>query len=245
MLQSSALMKYAVDLHIHSALSPCSDKDMTPNNIVNMALLKNLDIIALTDHNTASNTAAFCRCAEGRDILAVPGMEIESSEEVHLICLFPDVHTALLLQDKVYGALPQIHNREDIFGAQYIMDEEDNITENLERMLITATNLTMQEIFDLVTGVGGAVIPAHVDRSSYSVISNLGFIPEDLMTGYVEISQECDARELVKNNKQLEKYKLIRSSDAHSLGQILERKSFLELEELSVECLLETLRFMK
>ncbi len=235
-------MKYAVDLHIHSALSPCSDKDMTPNNIVNMALLKQLDIIALTDHNTAANTAATCKCAEGTNILVVPGMEVETSEEVHLICLFPNVRAALLMQEKVYAALPPMENREDIFGAQYIMDEEDNITENLKRMLITATSLPVQEVFEFAAGIGGVVIPAHVDRSSYSVISNLGFIPEDLKINYVEISKNCDAQALIKNNGQLEKYKMLRSSDAHCLGEILERETFLELEEFSVECLLDRLK---
>ena len=235
-------MKCAVDLHIHSALSPCSNKEMTPNNIVNMSLLKNLDIIALTDHNTAANTIAVCKCAEGRKLLVVPGMEVETSEEVHLICLFPDIQAALKIQEKVYASLPQIDNREDIFGSQYIMDEEDKITENLKRMLITATSLTIQDVFSLVTGVGGVVVPAHVDRSSYSIISNLGLIPEDLKINYVEISNNCDARAFLKNKRHLGKYRLIKSSDAHSLGEILERESFLELEELSVKCLLAKLK---
>ena len=235
-------MKYAVDLHIHSALSPCSEKDMTPNNIVNMAFLKQLDIIAVTDHNTAANTAAVCKCAEGSRLLVVPGMEIETAEEVHLLGLFPDVKAALSLQETVYASLPPIDNREDIFGSQYIMDEEDNITENLKRMLITATSLSIQEVFSLVAGIGGVVVPAHVDRNSYSIISNLGFIPEELEINCIEISKQCDAEALLKKSRHLERYRLLRSSDAHSLGEILERESFLELEELSVQCLLEKLK---
>lgn len=235
-------MKYAVDLHIHSALSPCSEKEMTPNNIVNMALLKQLDIIALTDHNTAANTAAVCKCAEGSRLLVVPGMEIETAEEVHLLGLFPDVKAALSLQETVYASLPPIDNREDIFGSQYMMDEEDNITENLKRMLITATSLSIQEVFNLVTGIGGVVVPAHVDRNSYSIISNLGFIPEELEINCIEISKQCDAEAFLKNSRHLERYRLLRSSDAHSLGEILERESFLELKELSVQCLLEKLK---
>lgn len=235
-------MKYAVDLHIHSALSPCSDLGMTPNNIVNMAILKKLDIIALTDHNSAENLNAVSKCAEGRNILVVPGMEIETSEEIHIVCLFPDVRTALDIQEKVYVKLPEMDNREDIFGRQYIIDEDDNITGYLKRMLLTATGISIGEAYSLIRGRGGIVIPAHIDRESYSIISNLGFIPEDLEFTYLEISKKCNKEEFIEKNKQLLKYRLIKSSDAHSLGEILERESFLDLDELSIECLLSALK---
>ncbi len=235
-------MKYAVDLHIHSALSPCSDEEMTPNNIVNMALLKGLDIIAITDHNSAANLSAVAECAEGGNILVVPGMEIETSEEIHLVCLFPDTETALNVQDKVYAALPPIDNREDIFGRQVIMDASDNITGVEGRMLLTAASLGITEVSSLVEGAGGVVIPAHVDRDSYSVISNLGFIPEELNVNYVEISKNCNTGELLEKYPRLSEYGFIRSSDAHNLGDILERESFIELEELSIRSLLEKLK---
>lgn len=238
-------MKYAVDLHIHSALSPCADKDMTPNNIVNMALLKELDIIAVCDHNSAGNAEAVCKCSAGRNLLAVPAMEIETSEEVHLVCLLPDAAAALRLQERIYAALPDKANREDIFGSQYIMDAEDNITGSLNKLLVTATSLSIQEVFGLAACLGGVVIPAHIDRSSYSVISNLGFIPEDLGINYVEFSKNCDTVEFLRKNPYLEKYKFIRSSDAHSLGDILEREVFIELDELSIECLFSELRKFK
>ena len=178
-------MKYAVDLHIHSGLSPCADKDMTPNNIINMALVKGLDIIAITDHNSGANLEAVSKCAKKSGLIFIPGMEVETSEEVHLICLLPDLTCAAELQHHIYNALPSIQNREDIFGNQLIFDENDQITGEERRMLITATNLTVNKVFLLVKQLGGAVIPAHVDRLSYSMISNLGMIPEDLGITYL------------------------------------------------------------
>lgn len=232
-------MKYAADLHVHSALSPCSDDDMTPNNIVNMSLLKGLDIIAVTDHNSAENLEAVSRCAALNGIVAIPGMELETSEEVHLICLFPTVDAALKMQETVYAALPPLENREDIFGRQMIMDEHDNIKGRLKRLLLTAAGFCLEDAFDLVKGLGGAVIPAHIDRDSYSILSNLGMIPEGLGIKYLELSKSCDFQEFIHKHPSLAGFQFIRSSDAHDLGTILERENFIELEERSIPCLIK------
>lgn len=232
-------MKYSADLHIHSALSPCADNEMTPNNIVNMALLKGLDIIAVTDHNSAGNIQALTKCAEGTGLLVVPGMELMTSEEVHLVCLFPDPGAALWLQDKIYEALPGIKNREEIFGQQLLLDENDVVKGTVSRLLITAAAIALEEASELVESCGGVVIPAHIDRNSFSLISNLGMIPEKPVYKYLELSKNCDVYEYRLNNPQLDKYKFIRSSDAHMLGDILERETFIDLEQLSIECLLK------
>lgn len=234
-------MKYAYDLHIHSALSPCSDDEMTPNNIVNMALLKELDIIAVTDHNSAENLRAVCRCGEESGLLVVPGMEIESSEEVHIVCLFPDVESAMKVQEKVYKALPDIVNRKDIFGNQLIMNENDNVIREIDRMLLTAAALSIEEIFAIVKTIGGVALPAHVDRDSYSIISNLGKVPDNLDIKYLEISKGSDELQLFKLHPELAEFKLLRSSDAHQLGDIMERENFIEIEELSVKSILDKL----
>lgn len=235
-------MKYAVDLHLHSALSPCAGEEMTPNNIVQMSILKGLDFIAVTDHNSAENLQAVCRCAEGTPLVVVPGMEVETSEEIHVVCLFPDAASALKVQHEVYLALPVMENREEIFGPQYIMDEEDRIVGKLPRMLLTATGLSLDEVFELVRGAGGVVVPAHVDRNSYSILSNLGMIPEHLGFRYLEVSRDCDLPTFAREHFLHGKYEFLRSSDAHNLGDILERESFIELEELSVTCLLQKLK---
>jgi 3',5'-nucleoside bisphosphate phosphatase len=230
-----------VDLHIHSALSPCSEKEMTPNNIVNMAYLKGLDIIAVTDHNSAENLAAVMKCAKQAGIIAVPGMEVETSEEVHVLCLLPDLEAALELQSIVYALLPDIKNREAIFGEQLILDEEDRIMGHCDRLLLTAAGLSLEEVFEAVEGLGGVAIPAHADRDSYSVLSNLGIIPEELNVKTVEISRECNMDEFISTRLWMKGYRWIRSSDAHRLGDILEKESSLELEDISVESLLRAL----
>ncbi len=229
-------MKYAVDLHIHSALSPCADNDMTPNNIVNMAILKGLDAIALTDHNSTGNLEAVSICARNNGLVFVPGMELESSEEVHLICLLPDLKSAFELNQKTYQTLPAIKNRTDIFGHQFYMDENDQITGEEDRLLINATTLTTDEIFSIVRGLGGAVIPAHVDRTSNSMITNLGWIPEELGVKYLEISKKCDRLNYRATHPQLDCYKLIKSSDSHNLGDILERESLVEIPKSTGLC---------
>lgn len=235
-------MNFAVDLHIHSALSPCSDNDMTPNNIVNMALLKGLDFIAVTDHNSAENLGAVLKCAEGAGLVAVPGMEIETSEEVHLVCLFPDVARALQVQGEIYGSLPPVANREDIFGSQLVMDEEDEVTGRVGQLLLTASAYSSDEIFRMVESAGGAVIPAHVDRQSYSMLSNLGSIPENMGIRWLEISKDCSEDDFRAEHPELSGYRFIKSSDAHHLGDILEREMFLDLPERSIDGLLGKLR---
>ncbi len=240
-VSESKAMKYAVDLHIHSALSPCSDKDMTPNNIVNMARIKGLDAIALTDHNSCANLKAVSICAENAGLLFIPGMEVETSEEVHLICLLPCIAAASELQRIVYSALPPVLNRCDIFGKQLIMDETDRIIAEESRMLLTAAALTTGEVCSVVRHLGGAVIPAHVDRPSNSILSNLGFIPEEPCFKYLELSKHCGRTDFMAAHPELGGYGTIVSSDAHELGAILERESFLEIDSLSAEAVIECL----
>jgi PHP family Zn ribbon phosphoesterase len=236
-------MKAFYDLHIHSVLSPCADNDMTPNNIVNMAFVKGLDIIAVTDHNSVENCEAVLNCAKKRGIVAVPGMELETGEEVHVLCLFPGLDKALEMQELVYKALPPLENREEIFGQQIIMDEGDNVVRHLKQLLLTASRISLEEAFSSVCSLGGVLIPAHIDRDSYSIISNLGSIPEELGIKHLEISKTCEFEKYIKMNSQLREFKFVSSSDAHTIGDILERVNSIEIEELSIECLISTLRY--
>lgn len=235
-------MEYAVDLHIHSALSPCADNDMTPNNIIGMALVKGLDIIAVTDHNSAENLEAFDQCSKDTDLVVVPGMELETREEIHMVCLFPSVEAALNMQDMVYKYMPLLKNRQEIFGEQHILTSEDLVKSHLDRMLLTAADISLEDAFRRVYEFGGIAIPAHIDRASFSIISNLGQIPEEIGFKFLEISRYCILNDIIKNNDYLKRYNIIRSSDAHTLGDIFERESFLELEEKSLSCLINTLR---
>lgn len=232
---------YAYDLHIHTALSPCGDEDMTPNNIANMAYLKGLDIIAVTDHNSCENAAAVKKCGEKVGITVIPGMEIETCEEVHMVCLFETLESAYELEKIVSHHLPHIKNKEEIFGRQLVMDENDEIVKIKENLLITATSLSVYEVFDAVKGLDGIVFPAHIDKQSYSIISNLGFIPPELDFKCVEIKDKSKKYELVKTHK-LDNVKILHNSDAHYLENISERENFLHAESKDISSVFDNFR---
>ena len=159
-------MKYWVDLHIHTCLSPCAEDDMTPNNIVNMALIKGLDIIAITDHNSARNLEAVIEAGKRQGLLVIPGMELCTAEEIHLVCLFPELKEAMSFEKLVYDNLYPIENREDIFGSQIIMDQEDNVIGKESRLLSGASRLDAETALKEVRNLNGIVFPAHIDLKS-------------------------------------------------------------------------------
>ncbi len=235
-------MKAYYDFHIHSALSPCGDMDMTPNNIVNMALLKELDIIAVSDHNSALNLPAVLSCAKDSGLLVVPGMEVESAEEVHLLCLFPDLDMISAFGEIISQNLPDIKNRTEIFGEQVIFDEQDHKIGMVDNLLVTAARLSIEEVKELCGQFGGVMIPAHVDKSAYSILSNLGFISPELGVSTVEISRNLPLTQAKEQIKEIEPYRVISDSDAHYLWDISEREHYLELPNLSIKAVLETLK---
>lgn len=235
-------MKFAVDLHVHTALSPCGDNDMTPNNIVNMALLKGLDLIAITDHNSCANVEAVINAGRNKGLMVIPGIEVQSKEEVHLICLFKKIEQALEFGELIYASLPNIQSNEALFGNQLIMDAADNITGKLEKLLLASSTYSINEIFELMSKYDGMCIPAHIDRSGYSIISNLGFIPPNLKVDAVEISKNTKLESAIEKMPFIKTYKHIISSDAHYLWDISEREFFIEMEYISASRLFEALQ---
>lgn len=237
--------KISVDLHIHSALSPCGDVMMTPGNLVGMAKINGLDAIALTDHNAMHNIDAALKIGEAYEMVVVPGMELETTEEIHVVCLFPDTEKLRSFQDVVvdsYG--PKIPaNRPDIFGKQLIYNEEDEECGELERMLLIPSGITIDDVFGIVEELGGIAFPAHVDRDSYSALTTLGALPYGYKNGFVEISCECDKEELLKTYPELANYKLLPSSDAHYIDRIQEAGGAeLLVDELSPKGVIEALK---
>ncbi len=217
-------MNFCYDLHIHSALSPCGDEDMTPNNIVNMALIKGLDMIAVTDHNSAQNIRAVTEVASGQ-LKVVPGIEVTTAEEVHTVCYFPDIESAEDMGKLLKEHLPPIKNRPEIFGRQLVMDKNDEIVAEEDVLLINATDLDIYEVQKETKKRGGWFVPAHIDRSSYSVISNLGFIPPDLEFDALEIT----AKGLEEYYKRHKNQCILTSSDAHYLENITESEDFFDI----------------
>lgn len=235
------MVKLSYDLHIHSCLSPCGDDDMLPSNIVGMAALKELDVIAVTDHNSCKNCPAVMKLAEAYGVLAVPGMEICTSEEVHVICLFSELYKAMLFDDFISSIILKAPNNEDIFGKQQICDEDDNIIGNEPNLLISAVDLSFDSLYDSVTRYGGIMIPAHIEKSSNSLLSNLGFIPPDSKFKCAEIKHIGYKDKLVEQHGYLKDCNIITNSDAHYLENINEPINFLYAESKSIQDVLLSL----
>lgn len=229
-------MKAFYDLHIHSALSPCADADMTPNNIVNMALLKGLDVIAVTDHNSCGNLRAVTEVA-GDNLLVIPGIEVETAEEVHVLCYFPTVEAAEAMEGCLREHRLPIRNKPEIFGHQWYMNREDEVVGEEEHLLVSATQLSIGEVFRYTAELGGTAVPAHIDRSSYSVISNLGFLPSELLVTAVEITERN--RDLWES--EWGAYTIITNSDAHQLGFIAEPVRCMDIRTKSAMEILDRL----
>lgn len=235
-------MNLFIDLHIHSGLSPCGDLDMTPNNVVNMAKIKGLDAIAITDHNTTGNLKAFSQVAERANLLFVPGIELCTREEVHLLGYFEGVEQALMFQQALEKHLPKEKNVEAIFGEQVHYDDQDQVIGKSDTLLIGSTDLAIEEAVALIRAYGGVAVPAHINREAYGILITLGFIDASLGFRTVEITGELPWEALVKQHPYLKDYKYIRSSDAHTLGDILEPISTLRVKEPTVKGIIEALR---
>lgn len=237
-----SMLELRYDLHIHSCLSPCGDYSMTPANIVGMAKVKGLDVIALTDHNSCGNCGATMKYGEYYQVMVIPGMELTTYEEVHVICLFASCQMAIGFEQVVNNRMEKVKNREELFGEQLIYNENDQIVGNVEHLLICRTNITFDETYDLVKKYGGAAIPAHIDKKSNSAIANLGWIGTDRGYSCVEISNLDKWNEWKENYPFLNHCKVICNSDAHFLYDIHEPEYSMLVEQRKVESVLEYLR---
>lgn len=234
--------KYYYDLHMHSCLSPCGDQDMTPSNIIAMSVLKELDIIALTDHNTCKNCPAIFGAGKESGLLIVAGMEINTVEEIHAVCLFRNLEDALKFDQFVYHHLPNIQNNPKIYGNQIVMDETENVIDEIDKLLIIGTDISIMELNSLVKSYGGVCFPAHIDKPSYSLLSVLGTVPMECGFGSYEISKAPMINMIVGSNPILNDKEILTNSDAHYLWDISERYHCVELEEKTVDCLFEQLK---
>ena len=230
------------DLHIHSCLSPCGDDDMTPANITGMAAVKGLDVIAVTDHNTCKNCPAVLEMAEAYGVLAIPGMEICTSEEVHAVCLFPKLEQAMAFDAYVYERLMPFPNDESIFGKQEIYDGEDRICGKVPLLLINSADISFDGLWELADSYGGVMFPAHIDKNANSLIANLGFVPPDSRFTCAELKDLSHLHRLKRENPYLEKCRIVSNSDAHYLADINEPKLTIEVTERSAEAVVEALK---
>ncbi len=228
-------MNAKYDFHIHSVLSPCGDEDMTPNNLVNMAALQGYDVIALTDHNSCLNCEAAMKVGEQAGVLVIPGMELQTAEDVHLVCLLPDLERALRLSKLVHEAMPPIRNRPDVFGPQRILDENDEQVGEEEILLVNSCRYSILEAVRLVRDLGGACFPAHIDKQSFSILASLGEIPPEAGFTAAEVSARGDVPALLKAHPILKDMRILRDSDAHYLEQMPEAKPVVPVPRLTAE----------
>ncbi len=216
------------DFHMHSCLSPCGDLSMSPATIALVLKKRGVRLAALTDHNSAQNCPAFAHACARHGILPLFGIEAQGQEECHILCLFATVEKALALGDILYEAMPPVMNIPEKMGDQVYVDENEDIIGEVDKFLITSADLPLDEIAHITIELGGIVIPAHVDRPSYSLSSQLGSIPDGPWAA-LEITampQEETARKLNTRD-----YPLITSSDAHYIEHIGRRAFDLDIQE--------------
>jgi predicted metal-dependent phosphoesterase TrpH len=215
-----SLKALTADLHIHTCLSPCASLDMTPLKIVGAAIDKKLALIAVTDHNSAENTSAVMKAARETGLCVIPGIEVTTREEAHIVGLFQEVEAALSMQALVYGNLQPGENDEDLFGIQVVANERDEVERISRRLLIGATRLGLNETVEAIHDRGGLAIAAHIDRGSFSIVSQLGFIPEDVDLDALEISSRLTLDEARSRFAGYGRFPFVASSDAHQLEQV-------------------------
>lgn len=224
-------MKLYYDFHIHSCLSPCGDEDSTPNNIVNMALIKGLNVIALSDHNTGKNCPAAMAVGKKNGLVVLPAMELTTSEDIHVLCLFERYEDLAKLEEHIQKTRLRIKNRPEIFGRQRILDENDEVVGEEEDLLIVSSGVSIEEVAALVGGFGGIAVPAHVDKQANSVIAVLGAFDYNL--GFT--LAECASEGVVDLPR-------IADSDAHYLWDISEAEHFIEADTCSAHGVFEALK---
>lgn len=223
-----------MDLHIHSTLSPCGSSEMTPPEILKRSKQVGLDALVIADHNTAENQEAFLEYGRIHKLPILTGMEVQSKEDVHVLCIFDTLEQVLALQNMVYAKLPGIKNKKDTFGEQVLVDWRGNKIGELDRFLLTGTNISVDDIIRSVGDLGGLALPAHIDRPAFSLWSHLGFIPDYLGLIGVELTSH-----LPRNRDQLKYIKeknlgIVMSSDAHWLHQITPPYTWAYVKKFSV-----------
>ncbi|MCR4930169.1 MAG: PHP domain-containing protein [Lachnospiraceae bacterium] len=229
------------DLHIHSCLSPCGDNESTPGNIVGMSVIKNLDVIALTDHNTCKNCASAMAIGKEYGITVIPGMELTTSEEVHVLCLFHTLEDAMGFDAYVEPRILQIPNDPKAFGDQFLCDENDEVIGTFPTLLISATDISFDKVNEAIKPFNGVMVPAHIDKNSFSLMSNLGFVPPDSDFKCFELANMANLHKLQEANPYLKNCNVITDSDAHYIDRINEAVNTLYAQSNSIDDVLSAL----
>jgi len=229
------MRRFRADLHLHTVLSPCADLAMSPDEIITVAQQKQLDIIAITDHNSTKQCRVVREMAAESGIVVINGCEVNSREEVHSLCLFEDDHSMNEFQAFIEHYLPQIPNKPNYFGYQVVVDRDNQIVEEMPWYLGNGLQVELETIADFIHQLNGLFIPAHIDRPMNSLFSQLGFLPHELKIDAMQISkraQESQIRKLFDIHPDIT---LIKASDAHYPEDIGTACTIFELAKPSFE----------
>jgi PHP family Zn ribbon phosphoesterase len=212
---------YRAELHVHTVLSPCAGVEMIPPLIIRQAERLRIDLIAITDHNASANGAAVIAAAQESTVHVLPGMELQTLEEVHILCLFDSLVACNAFQVEVDQRLPDMRNNPEYFGEQFIVDDTGEFIRREERLLLSSANLPLEEAVQLVHAHGGLAIPAHIDRRAYGLIANLGLIPTNSEFDALEISSQIAFSQAAELIPGANRFPLIQSGDVHYLADFL------------------------
>lgn len=226
--------KFMADLHIHSVLSPCGSLEMSPKNIVLKAKELGIHMISLTDHNSIENSLVTKKLAEKFGLYYIYGMEVQTSEEIHILTYFDSYEELYNVWKVVYENLPNIKNEPELLGDQVVVDEEENIIKFEEKMLLNSTSLSLKELNEIVKKNNGLLIPAHVDSEAFSLTTQIGFIPEELEIKFVEISINSVINDFLIKFPQYSNLNIVSFSDAHFLKDIGRVVTLFEIDEPKV-----------
>ncbi len=236
------MREWALDLHVHTVLSPCGDYAMTPPQVLKRALELGIDALAITDHNTSENVIPFIKKGKELGVRVFPGMELQTIEDVHLVCIFSVAEKAAGWQEYVYSKLPGLKNKRESFGDQIIVDQEGEFIGESDRMLLIGADITLEKAVEGVHELDGLCIAAHIDRQAFSLWGHLGTIPEGLGLDAVELTPH-----LPRNPEQLKRLEEISlpyliSSDAHYLHDMRRPSTLARMEDCSLEEIAMALR---
>lgn len=193
---------------------------MIPPLIVRTTLERGINLLAITDHNASANVEAVIKAAQGRALTVLPGMEVQTREEVHMLCLFDTLEQLADWQQQVDAHLPDLENNAELFGEQFVVDETGAFVRRERRLLLASARMTLKEAATRVHALGGLAIPAHIDRKAFSLIANLGLVPEGVPFAALEITRHITSAQARQRFPQVGDFPLMQSGDAHRLDEI-------------------------
>ncbi len=229
------MREFVADLHVHTVLSPCGDLEMSPVNIVQEAARKKIDILGVTDHNSTKHAPLIRRLCEEKGIFVLCGAEVTTKEEIHCLAFFEELNDLQTFQDYLDAHLIGVDNKPLIFGHQVVVNEYDEVLEEVQPLLISALDQGLDQVGEKVRSLNGLFIPAHIDRPSFSLISQLGFVPPGLAADALEITGRTSRKQMVEQYPYLASYAFIQSSDAHHPDQLGQRTTTFVMESPSFQ----------